>query len=86
MNFISQLLGNLKKEMYFSFKGNIWGADLADMQSISKYNKGIKYILCAIDLLSKNAFTIPLKDKKETTIANVFQSILENSKRKPYKI
>ena len=50
--------------MYPSFKDNIWGADLADMQSLSKYSKGIKYLLCAIDLFSKYARVIPLKDKK----------------------
>ena len=72
--------------MYSSFKDNIWDVDLADMQLISKYNKGIKYILCPIDLFSKNAFVVPLKDKNGTTIANAFQSILNNSKRKPNKI
>ena len=72
--------------MYYSFKDNIWGADLADMQLISKYNKVIKYLLCAIDLFSKYAFVIPLKDKKGSVIVNAFQSILDNSKRKPNKI
>ena len=38
--------------------------DLADMQSLSKKNKDIKYLLCAIDLFSKYEFVIPLKDKK----------------------
>ena len=42
-------------KVYLSFRDNIWGADLADMQSLSKYNKGIKYLLCAIDLFSKYA-------------------------------
>ena len=84
MNFINQLLGNLKKrKVYYSFKENIWGVDLADMQLISKYNKEIRYLLCAIDLFSKYAFVVPLKDKKGKTIANTFQSILDNSKRKP---
>ena len=69
--------------MYSFFKDNIWGVDLADMQLISIYNKGIKYILCAIHLFSKYAFIFPLKEKKGTTIANAFQSILDNSKRKP---
>ena len=72
--------------MYSSFKDNIWGVDLADMQLISKYNRGIRYLLCAIDLFSKYAFVFPLKDKRGITIANAFQSILDNSKRKPYKI
>ena len=56
------------------------------MQLISKYNKGIRYLLCAIDLFSKYAFVVPLKGKKGTTTVNVFQSILKNSKRKPNKI
>ena len=42
-----------KRKVYSSFKGNIWGVDLPDMQLISKYNKGIRYLLCAIDLFSK---------------------------------
>ena len=50
------------------------------MQLISKYNKGIRYLLRAIDLFSKYDFVVPLKDKKGTTIANAFQSILDNQK------
>ena len=44
-----------KGRAYSSFKGNIWSADSADMQLISKYNRGIRYLLCAIDLFSKYA-------------------------------
>ena len=72
--------------MYSSFKDNIWGVDLADMQLISKYNKGIRYLLCAIDLFSKYAWSVHLKGKKGTTIVNAFQHISNNSKRKPNKI
>ena len=72
--------------MYSSFKDNIWGVDLADMQLIIKYNKGIRYLLCDIDLFIKYAFVVPLKDEKGTTIANAFQCILNNSKRKLNKI
>ena len=75
-----------KRKVYSSFKDNIWGVDLADMQLIRKYNKGMRYLLCAIDLFSKYAFVVPLKDKKGITIGNAFQSILDNSKRKPNKI
>ena len=75
-----------KRRVYSSFKNNIWGDDLADVQLISKYNKGIRYLLCAIDLFSIYAFVVPLKNEKGTTIANAFQNILENSKRKPNKI
>ena len=56
------------------------------MQSLSKYNKGIKYLLCAIDLFSKYAWVIPIKDKKGTSIVNAFKKILNNSNRKPNKI
>ena len=55
------------------------------MQSLSKYNKGIKYLLCAIDLCSKYAWVIPLKDKKGTSIVNKFQKIISKG-RKPNKI
>ena len=71
MKFINQLLGNIKK-VNSSFKGNICGVYLADMQLISKYNKGIRYLLSAIDLLSKYGFVVPLKDKKGTTIVYAF--------------
>ena len=71
--------------MYSFFRYNIWGVDLADMQSLSKYNKGIKYLLCAIDLFSKYAWVIPLKDKKGTSIVNAFQKIISKG-RKPNKI
>ena len=75
-----------RRKVYSSLKDNICGVDLADMQLISKYNKRIRYLLCAIDLFSKYAFVVPLKDRRGTTIVNAFQSILNNSKRKPNKI
>ena len=51
-------------KVYSSFKDNIWGADLADMQLISKFNKAVRFLLCIIDVFSKYAWFIPLKDKK----------------------
>ena len=69
--------------MYSSSRDNIWGVDLTDMQSLSKYNKRVKYFLCAIDLFSKYAWVIPLKDKKGTSIVNAFQK--NNFKRKKTK-
>ena len=45
-------------------------------QSLSKYNKEIKYLLCAIDLLSKYAWDVPTKDKKGTSTVNAFQKII----------
>ena len=44
-----------RRKVYSSFRDNIWGVDLTDMQSLSKYNEGIKYLLCAIDFFSKYA-------------------------------
>ena len=62
----------LKRKVYSSFKKNIWGADLAVMQLISKFNQGIRFFLCVIDIFSKYAWVIPLKDKKCVTIINAF--------------
>ena len=73
-----------KRKVYSQFKDNIWGVDLADMQSLSRKNKGIKYLLCAIDLYSKYAFVIPLENKKGIT--NGFNKIIKQSNRKPNKI
>ena len=51
-----------KRKIYSGFKDNIWGADLADIQSISKFNKGFRFLLCVIDVFSKYAWVVPLKD------------------------
>ena len=75
-----------KRKVYSQFKDNIWGGDLADMQSLSRKNKGIKYLLCVIDLYSKYAFVIPLKDKKGISIVNAFDKIIKQCNRKPNKI
>ena len=75
-----------KRKVYSSFKDNIWAADLADMQLLSKYNKGIRFLLCVIDIFSKYAWVVPLKDKKSISIVKAFQSILKQSNRKPNKI
>ena len=75
-----------KRTVYSRFKDNIWGADLADMQLISKFNKGFRFLLCVIDIFSKYAWVVPLKDKKGITITNAFQKILKESNRKPNKI
>ena len=74
-----------KRKVYSQFKDNIWGVDLADMQLLSRKNKGIKYHLCAIDLYSKYAFVIPLKDNKGISIVNAFNKIIKQSNRKPNK-
>ena len=87
MNYINQLSKNFKKKCILHL--NIWGVDLADMQSLSKFNKGFKYLLCAIDLFSKYVWVIPIKEKKGTSIGtsivNAFKEIILE-KRKPNKI
>ena len=67
------------------FRDNIWGFDLTDMQSLTKYNKGIKCLLCAINLFSKYAWALPLKDRRGNSIINAFQKIVSEG-RKPNKI
>ena len=75
-----------KRNVHSSFLDNIRGADLADMQLISKFKKGVRFLLCAIYTYSKHAWVIPLKDKKGITITNAFQKLLDESSRKPKKI
>ena len=69
--------------MHSTFKDNIWGADLADVQLISRYNKGTRFLLCVIDIFSKYAWVVPLKDKGGVSIVSAFQSILKQSNKKP---
>ena len=75
-----------KRKVFSSFRDNICGANLADMQLISKFNKGFRFLLCVVDVFSKYAWVIPLKDKKGISIVNAFQIILKESNRKPNKI
>ena len=74
-----------REVVYSPFKDNICGADLANMQLIAKFNKGIRILLCVIDVCSKYVWVSPLKGKKGVTIVNALQKILDDSKRKPNK-
>ena len=56
------------------------------MQLISKFDKGFRFLLCVIDIFSKYASVVPLKDKKGASIVNASQKILDKSGRKPNKI
>ena len=75
-----------KRKVYLAFIENIWAADLADMQLISKFNKGFRFLLCVIDICSKYTWVVPLKDKKGVSIVNAFQTFLKKSNRKPNNI
>ena len=85
-NYKNELLENSRKEKYNHLFFNIWGSDFADMQLISKFSKGIRFLICVIDIFSKYAWVIPLKDKKGITITNTFQKVLDEPNRKPNKI
>ena len=86
MSCISLLLKFSKHKVYSSFKDNIWGVDLADMQLLSRQNKGVKYLLCVIDSFSKYASVVPLKDKKGASVVKGFKKIVNESSRRPNKI
>ena len=75
-----------KRKVQAAYKENIWGGDLADMQLLNKYNKGIRFLLCVIDIFRKYTWVVPLKDKKGVSIVTAFQSISKQSNRKPKKI
>ena len=82
-----------KRKVYSFFGDKISSVDLADMQSLSKYNKGIKYLMCTIDLFDKYAWVVPIKDKKGTSIVSAFENIISEGgeaepkqRRKPNKI
>ena len=70
-----------KVKVCSSFTDNILGGDLADMQILSKFNKGIPFLLCVIDIYSKYAWVVPIKDKKCISITNSFQRTLDDSAR-----
>ena len=81
------IIRNFKKgTVYSEFKGNIWAAYLADMQLISKLNKGFRFLLCVIDIFSRYALVVLLKDKKGVSNFNAFQKVLDKSRCKPNKI
>ena len=75
-----------RRKVCSSFKDNIWSVDLVDMTLISKFDKGIKYLMCIIDLFSKYSWVAPLKNKKSKSIVEGFEKILDSSDRTPNKI
>ena len=72
--------------MSSSFMDNISSTELADMQLLSEYNVGILFFLCVIDLLSKYAWVVSLKDKKGGAITKVFHQTVTESSRKSNKM
>ena len=76
-----------KQKVHSCFIKNIWGADLnlLDVQLISKFNKEFVFC-CVIDIFSKYAWVVPLKDKKSITVIKLFQKLSDESGGKPNKI
>ena len=74
------------RKVYSSFIDNTWGIDLDDIQLTSKFNKGLRFLLCVIDIFSKYAWVTSLKDKKAIKITNAFKKILDESNCEPNKI
>ena len=74
-----------KRKVQSLFIDNIWGADLANMQLISKFSKGFRFLLCVIDVYNKYAWVVPLKGKTGITITSAFQKVLDESNRKRNK-
>jgi len=64
----------------------IWAADLVEMQAVSKFNHGVRYLLTVIDVFSKYGWMLPVKDKTGKSVAAVFKEIFKKSKRKPEKL
>ena len=75
-----------RRKVYSLYQDNIWGIDLADTKLLSRQNKGIKYLLCVIDLFGKYAFVVPLKDKNGSSIVKGFEKIISELDRQPNKI
>ena len=74
-----------RRKFHAKFKDIIWAADLAEMGSLSSYNRGVKYLLCAKDVFTKYTWVKPLKDKKGKTVLNGFIKTVNESKHKPNK-
>ena len=78
--------GLKKRTVYSGFKDNIFGANLADSQMIRMFNEILTFLMYLIDIFSKYAWVVPLKDKKGVSIVNAFQKILNYLARKHGKI
>ena len=85
MNYINLIKRKFPRRSVIVFnKDEIWSADLVDMQAFSSFNKGFKYILTVIDVFSKDAWAIPIKDKSAASVTKAFEKII--SDRIPKKL
>lgn len=65
---------------------HIWQSDLVDLQAIKKENRGMRYLLTAIDIFSRKAFAVPIKTKKPADVIKAFEQILKQAGTKPIKL
>ena len=70
-----------KRKVHSTFIHNVWGADLADMQLITKFNTTIRILLCFMDIFSEYPWVNSLKNKKGIEITDAFQNFFDESKR-----
>ena len=75
-----------KRKVYANGIDKIWAADLVEMQSFSKFNRGVRYLLTVIDVFSKYGWMLLLKDKTGKSVADALKEIFKKSKRKPEKL
>ena len=75
-----------RKKVYARLKDNIWAADLVEMESLSSKNRGVKYLLCVVDVFTKYAWIKPLKDKKAKTVLHDFIEIVDQFNCKANKL
>ena len=69
----------LRRKTYSKGIGDLFQADLADMQNLSKFNDGMRYILTCIDVFTKVAYAVAIKDKRGPTVADAFETIFEQT-------
>ena len=65
-----------RRKIYAKCIDDLWQADLADFSSLSKYNDNFKFLLTCIDVLSKYAWVVPLRNKTRKTITDAFSKII----------
>ena len=72
-----------RRKIFVNSIDEIWAMDLASMENLADDNEGYKFILCVIDVFSKYAWCIPLKNKSSSTVLEAVKKIISESGRTP---
>ena len=75
-----------KRRVFAKTVDDIWAADLVEMNTLSKFNKGYKYLLTVIDVFSKYGWIVPIKNKTGVNVASALKLIFEKDGRKPTRL